>query len=165
MSAFIRLVLAGCLALLGMSLMGLAGAAEVKVLSAASIKGIIDELAQKFERASGHKLTIGYGALGVVMKRIQGGETADVVILPRQGIDTLVKEGKANADDVTVIAHSNMGVAVRTGAPKPDIATPEAFQRTLLAAKSIVYAGATGAGPSGIHIGKVMAQLGIADEM
>ena len=165
MKSVIRLIAAGCVALLGMSPMGIASAAELKVLSALSIKGIMDDLAPEFERTSGHKLVIAYGALGVVMKRIQDGETADVVILPRQGIDTLVKEGKTKAGDVTVIAHSNMGVAVRKGASKPDISTPETFKRTLLAAKSIVYAGAEGAGPSGIHIGKVMEQLGITNEM
>lgn len=165
MKAVSRFLAAGCIALMGLSLTGIGNAAEIKVLSALSIKGVIDNLAPKFERASGHKLNISYGALGVVTKRIQDGETADVVILPRLGIDTLVKEGKASAGDVTVIAHSNMGVAVRKGAAKPDISTPEAFKRTLLAAKSIIYANPEGGGPSGWHMAKVMQQLGIANEM
>lgn len=160
-----KFLAAGLTALLGLSLVGIASAAEMKVLSALSIKGIMDDLAPKFERASGHKLAISYGALGTVMKRIQDGETADVVILPQQGIDTLVKEGKAAVANVTVIAHSNMGVAVRKGAPKPDISTPEAFKRTLLAAKSIIYANPQGGGPSGWHMAKVMEGLGIANEM
>jgi molybdate transport system substrate-binding protein len=76
-----------------------------------------------------------------------------------------VKQGKAAAGNVTVIAHSNMGVAVRKGAPKPNIASPEAFKRTLLAAKSIVYAGTAGGGPSGLRTAKVMERLGIVNEI
>ncbi len=165
MKSVVRLLAAGFAALLGLSLAGIASAAEIKVLSALSIQGIIDDLAPKFERASGHKLVISYGALGTTMKRIHDGETADVVILPRQGIDTLVKEGKAAGGNVTVITRSNMGVAVRKGTPKPDISTPEAFKRALLAAKSIIYANPEGGGPSGWHIAKVMEGLGIANEM
>jgi molybdate transport system substrate-binding protein len=165
MNQVYRLLVAGFATLVGLSVGGFAGAAEIKVLSALSIKGILDDLAPKFEGTSGHKLVISYGALGTVMKRIQDGETADVVILPRQGIDTLVKESKAAAGDVTDIAQSNMGVAVRKGAPKPDVSTPDAFKRTLLAAKSVVYANPDGGGPSGIHMGKVMQQLGIVNEM
>jgi len=165
MNSCFRFLAAGLAAFLGLSQANVACAAELKVLSALSIQGIIDEIAPQFERASGHKLVISYGALGVVMKRIQNGETADVVILPRQGIDTLVNEGKAAAGNVTVIAHSNMGVAVRKGALKPDIATPDAFKRTLLAAKSIVYANPEGGGPSGWHMAKVMEHLGIVNEM
>jgi molybdate transport system substrate-binding protein len=165
MKAALRYLAASFAAVLGLSLAGIAGAAEIKVFSALSIQGIMDDLAPKFERASGHKLVISYGALGTVMKRIQDGETADVVILPRQGIDTLVQEGKAAAGNVTVIAHSNMGVAVRKGTPKPDISTPEALKRTLLAAKSIIYANPEGGGPSGWHMAKVMERLEIVNEM
>jgi molybdate transport system substrate-binding protein len=165
MRSVIRFLAAGIAAFLGLSLGNLAGAAEIKVVSALSLKGTMEDLAPKFERTSGHKLAMSYGALGDAMKRIQGGETADVVILPRQGIDTLVKEGKAAAGNVTVIAHSNIGVAVRRGAAKPDISTPEAFKRTLLAAKSLTYAGTAGGGPSGLHMAKVMERLGIANEI
>jgi molybdate transport system substrate-binding protein len=165
MQSVIKCLAAGLAALLTLPLSGISVAAEMKVLSALSIKGIMDDLAPKFEGTSGHKLVISYGALGTVMKRIQEGETADVVILPRQGIDTLVKESKAAAGDVTDIAQSNMGVAVRMGAPKPNIATPDAFKRTLLAAKSVVYANPDGGGPSGWHMAKVMEQLGIVNEM
>jgi molybdate transport system substrate-binding protein len=98
-------------------------------------------------------------------KRVQGGETADVVIIPRQGIDGFVMDGKASAGNVTAIARSGLGVAVRKGAPKPDISSPEALKRTLLAAKSITYPNPALGGAAGIHFAKVLDRLGIANEM
>ncbi len=142
-----------------------AEAAELKVMSANGIQAVMEDLGPKFERASGHKLAITFGNLGVIVKRVQGGETADVVIIPRQGIDGFVKDGKAAAGDVTVIARSGLGVAVRKGAPKPDISSPEALKRTLLAAKSITYSNPALGGASGIHFAKVLDRLGIANEM
>lgn len=140
-------------------------AAEIKVLSALALREVIEDLAPKFERATGHKLAIAFATLGVVVKRIQGGETADVVVIPRQGIASLVKDGKIPADNVTIVARSGIGVAVRKGAPRPDISSPEAFKRTLLAAKSVTYSNPALGGASGIHFAKVLDRLGIADEV
>ena len=141
-------------------------AAEVKVLSTVQMKTVLEDLGPKFERATGHKLAITFAGLGAVVKRVQGGETVDVVIIPREGIDGFVKDGKAAAGNVTVVARSRgLGVAVRKGAPKPDISSPEALKRTLLAAKSITYPNPAGGGLSGIHFAKVLDRLGIANEM
>src|SRR3989475_5360467 len=142
-----------------------AEAAELKVLSAIGMQSVLEGLGPKFERAAGHKLAISFGASGAAVKRAQGGETADVVIALRQGIDGLVKNGKAAADNVTVLAHSGIVVAVRKGAPKPDISSPDALKRTLLAAKSISYVDPASGGASGIHFAKVLDRLGIANEM
>ena len=87
------------------------------------------------------------------------------IVLQRQEIDGFVKDGKADASSVTVLARSGVGVAVRKGAPKPDISTPEALKRTLLAAKSITYVDPAGGGLSGVHFAKVLDRLGIADEL
>ena len=140
-------------------------AAEIKVLSAGGMRAVMKDLGPKFERASGHKLAITFGNLGAIVKRVQGGEATDVAIIPRQGIDGFVKDGKAVASNVTVIARSRMGVAVRTGAPKPDISSPEALRRTLLAAKSITYFNPAGGSGSGVHFAKVLERLGIANEV
>jgi ABC-type molybdate transport system, periplasmic component len=78
----------------------------------------MEDLGPKFERATGHKLAITFATLGAVVKRVQDGETADVVVIPQQGIDTLVKDGKAPAGNVTVLARSGIVVAIRKGAPK-----------------------------------------------
>ncbi|MBI4205701.1 MAG: substrate-binding domain-containing protein [Betaproteobacteria bacterium] len=141
-----------------------AQAAEVKVLSSNQMKTVMEDLGPKFERATGHQLAITFAGLGAVVKRVKGGETADVVITLREGIDSIVKDGKAAAGNVTVVARSRgLGVAVRKGAPKPDISSPEALKRTLLAAKSITYGNP--AGVVGIQFAKVLDRLGIANEM
>lgn len=142
-----------------------AEAAELKMLSANGMREVMEDLGPKFERATGHKLAIAFGNLGTLVKRVQEGETADVIVLPRQGIDGFVKDGKAGASNVTVLARSGLGVAVRKGAAKPDISTPEVLKRTLLAAKSITYLDPAGGGVSGVHFAKVLDRLGIADEM
>jgi len=93
------------------------------------------------------------------------GEPMDVLVFPAPGLDDLVKHGTIVADSKVVLARSGMGVAVRAGAPKPDISTPEAFKRALLAAKSIVYTDPALGSPSGVHFAKVLERLGIAEEM
>jgi len=151
-----------CLLLVGIA----AEAAELQVLSVGGMQAVMEDLGPKFERATGHKLTITFGGTaGAVVKRVQEGETADVVVVSQQGIDSFVKDGKAAAGNVTVVARSGIGVAVRKGAPKPDISSPEALKRTLLAAKSITYPNPARGGASGIHFAKVLERLGIANEM
>ncbi|MGH8064149.1 MAG: molybdate ABC transporter substrate-binding protein [Candidatus Entotheonellia bacterium] len=142
-----------------------AEAAELTVLSAFGMQSVLEDLGPKFERATGHKLAISFATGGATVKRAQDGETADVVIALRQGIDGLVKDGKAAADNVTVLARSGIVVLVRKGAPKPDISSPDALQRTLLAAKAISYVDPASGGASGIHFAKVLDRLGIANEM
>jgi molybdate transport system substrate-binding protein len=153
----------GCMFLLGLG--SKAEAAELTVLSAFGMQSVLDDLGPKFERATGHKLAISFATGGATVKRAQDGETADVVIALRQGIDGLVKDGKAAADNVTVLARSGIVVIVRKGAPKPDISSPDALQRTLLAAKAISYVDPASGGASGIHFAKVLDRLGIANEM
>jgi molybdate transport system substrate-binding protein len=142
-----------------------AEAAELKVLSAFGMQSVLEDLGPQFERATGHKLAISFATGGATVKRAQEGETADVVIALRQGIDGPVKDGKAMADNVTVLARSGIVVVVRKGAPKPDISSPDALKRTLLAAKSISYVDPASGGASGIHFAKVLDRLGIANEM
>jgi molybdate transport system substrate-binding protein len=142
-----------------------AQAAEVKVLSAVPMRAVMEDLGPKFERASGHKLAISFNNLGAVVKRVQDGEAADVVILPRQGIAGFLGEGKTSADKVSEIARAGYGVAVRKGAPRPDISSPEAFKRALLAAKSITYGNPAAGSASGAYFVKVLDRLGIAEEM
>jgi molybdate transport system substrate-binding protein len=144
---------------------GAAEAAELKVLSAIGMQAVLEDLGPKFERATGHKLAISFATAGAAVKRAQGGEAADVVIVTRQGIDGLVKNGKAAANNVTSLASAGISVAVRKGASKPDISSPDALKRTLLAAKSISYVDPASGGASGIHFAKVLDRLGIASEM
>ena len=140
-------------------------AAELKVLSAGGMQAVMEDLGPKFERATGHKLAITFDSAGATVKRVQDGEIADVVIIPRPGIESFVQDGKIVAGTETGLARSGVGVAVRKGAPKPDISSPEALKRTLLAAKSITYPNPAGGGASGIHFAKVLDRLGVANEM
>ena len=142
-----------------------AEAAELKVLSAFGMQSVMEDLGPKFERATGHKLAISFATAGATLKRVQGGETADVVIIPQAGINSVVKDGKAVASNVTALARAGIFVAVRKGAPKPDVSSPDALKRTLLAAKSISYVDPASGGASGIHFAKVLDRLGIANEM
>ena len=98
-------------------------------------------------------------------QRITSGEAADVAILTRAGIDTLVKAGKiAPKSDATLVS-ANMALAVKTGAPKPDISTPEAFKRTLLAAKSIATGDPAAGGASSVYLSKLLEQMGISEQV
>jgi molybdate transport system substrate-binding protein len=104
----------------------------------------------------------GYKSTNAQLLAISQGATADMAIITRPAIDRLVGVGKIVAGSAADIAQSGVGLAVRAGAPKPDIATVEAFKRTLLAAKSIAF---SRIGASGIHFGEVIERLGIAAEV
>jgi molybdate transport system substrate-binding protein len=142
-----------------------AAGADLKVISAIGMQEVMEDLGPKFERATGHKLTIVFATLSPALKRIEGGETADVIVLPAQGIDRLVKDGKAGAGDVKTVARSQVGVAVRKGTPKPDISSPEAFKQSMQAAKSIFISDPARGGIGTPHVLKVFERLGITDEM
>ncbi len=142
-----------------------ANAAELRVLCANGMQSVMTTLAPQFEQLSGHKLLITYATGGVAVQRAAEGEDVDLVIAPQPGIDALVKGGKALREKVVPIASTGISVAVRKGAPKPDISSPESFKRALLAAKSITYLDPKEGGASGIHFAKVLERLAISDEM
>ncbi len=142
-----------------------AESAEIKVLAANGIQAVVEDLGPKFERASGHKLGITFATGGATVKRVQDGEVADVVIAPKPGIESLVQNSKIASDNVSELASTGISVAVRKGAPKPDISSAEALKRALIAAKSITYLNPADGGASGIHFAKVLDRLGIANEM
>ena len=142
-------------------LSGMAGAAEIKVLSTQATQEAYLELVTQFEKASGHKVTTVFtGTLGA-MKRLSDGEAYDLLIMSRQSIDELAQSGKVVAGSRTDIAKSGVGVAVGKGKPKPDISTVDALKKSLLAAKSIGYS----TGPSGIYVVTMFQKMGIADEI
>ena len=140
-------------------------AAEIKVYSTIGVQAALEELAPKFEKATGHKLTITWGTAALLVKRVQAGESADLYVLVKQSHDTLVKENKATAGPDALFASSGMAMVVKKGAPKPDISTPEAFKQTLLKAKSIGYSNPASGGASGVYLAKLLERMGIAEEM
>jgi molybdate transport system substrate-binding protein len=140
-------------------------AAEVRALVTIAMQSVVEELAPQFERISGHKLNVTYGLSPILAKRIADGEAADFLISTRAGIDSLLKSGKVGTGDDTELARSFIGVAVRKGEAHPDISTPEALKRTLLAARAISYSNPAAGGPSGVHFAKVLERLGVVEEM
>ena len=142
-----------------------ADAAEVKVLTSVALTSALDELAPQFERATGNKLTIGYGLISDIRKRILEGESADVIILSRPVMDELQKQDKVAVGPITNVVGTAVSVAARAGAPKPDMSSVDAFKRSLLAAKSIVYADPAKGGASGVYFASVLDRLGIAEQM
>ena len=136
-------------------------AAEIKVMLSAAFKEAYVELVPEFERSTGHKVVTIWAPTVEMMKRLKGGEVVDLVIIAEDSLVELIKLGKIAPDSRVDLAKSGIGIAVRAGAPKPDIGTTEAFKRTLLAAKSIAYS----TGPSGVYIESLFKRLGIADEL
>jgi molybdate transport system substrate-binding protein len=142
-----------------------AGGAEVKVLTSVALTSALDELAPQFERATGNKLKIEYSLIADIKKRMIAGETADVIMLSRPVMDELQKQDKFEPGSVANVAGTPVAVTARAGTPKPDISSVDALKRTLLAAKSIVYADPAKGGASGVHFAHVVDQLGIADQL
>lgn len=139
-----------------------AEAAEVKVISAIPMTGVMKELGAQFERETGHKLVTKFVTGTTVKREIDTGETFDVAISITPLIDDLVKEGKIVAGTRADVAYSGVGVGVRAGAPKPDISSVEAFTRALLNAKSVAH---SKEGASGVYFQGLLERLGIAEEM
>jgi molybdate transport system substrate-binding protein len=137
-------------------------AAEIKVYCTTALNKAMEELAPQFERDSGHKLTLTFASAASLAKRVADGEGPDVAIVAAPALDDLIKQGRVAGSRVD-IAKSGMGVAVRAGAAKPDIATAEAFKRALLGAKAIAASNPAGGGASGTHFAAVLVRLGIAD--
>ena len=137
-------------------------AAAIEVLGTLAVRGVLLEVAEDFRARTGLSFAASYKSTNAQLIAISAGATGDVAIMTRQGIDQLVGEGKIVAGSTADIAQSGVGLAVRAGAPKPDIATVEAFKRTLLAAKSIAF---SRIGASGIHFAEVIERLGIAAEI
>lgn len=144
---------------------GAANAAEVKLLSAGIMRPALTELTSEFERMTGHKLTISYAEAGAVRNRIQGGEIVDVAIIQKPAAEALLEQGKIARGSIVTLARSGVAVAVRKGAPKPDIISVDAVKRSLLAAKSIAYPDPTSGAAVGVHFRGVIERLGIAQEV
>lgn len=136
--------------------------ATVNVLTSNSMRAVMDELAPQFERATGNKVSVSYDPAKIILRRIAGGETPDLIICGASALEEMAKQGKIVAGTSRPVARCGVGIAVRTGAPKPDISSVEAFKRTLLNAKSVAY---TQEGASGIHFAGLIERLGIAEQM
>src|SRR6266403_1714222 len=148
-------------------LAGAASAAEVQVMISGGLTAAYKALVPEFERATGHKVFTAYGpsmgtTTNAIPVRLERGEPADVLIMVGYALDDLVKSGKAIADSKVDLVKSPIAVAVKSGTPKPDISTPDAVKRALLAAKTIADSDSA----SGVYVSTEMfGKLGIAAEM
>ena len=102
--------------------------AELTVYSTIGVRSAAEGLFAQFETASGHTLAVTWGTAPMLVRRIEAGETADVLVLSRAGLDALSKQGKVVAGSEVALASSGVGIAVKAGAPKPDISTPASAQ-------------------------------------
>jgi molybdate transport system substrate-binding protein len=139
-------------------------AAEVDALITTAMKAATDELVPAFERASGHTVGISYGPSGGIARRFVGGEPADMIMIDSGALEDLIRQGRVRPGR-TDVARTTIGIAVRKGAPRPDVSSPEALKRTLLAAKSIAHTAPAGGGITAAHIMRLFETLGVAAEV
>jgi molybdate transport system substrate-binding protein len=136
-----------------------AGAADITVIGSTAMTEFIEAVVPMFEHESGHKVRASFLSGSVLPVRVKEGAPADLIATTPESIDDLVKAGKVVAGSRVDFVRSGAGVAVKAGAPKPDISTPEAFKAALLTAKSVGIS----KGPSGFYMLSLLDRLGIAD--
>ena len=138
--------------------------ATVKVFSGGAPKEVFVQLAPAFERESGHKLDFIFAVMSALRDKLAAGETADALVMPTNILDDYEKSGVALHTHRAVLGLVSVNAVVRTGAPLPDLSSPETVKQAMLASRAIAHA-TPGATPSGTHMGKLLDQFGIADAM
>jgi molybdate transport system substrate-binding protein len=142
---------------------GSACAAEVRVLTTGAFKPIVTALVPDFERRSGDTVVVVNDTAGALARRVEGSEAFDLLVLTPQALADLTQKGRVAAGTTVPLARVGIGVAVKEGAPRPDIGTVEAFRRALLDAPSIAMIDPAAGGSSGIYLAGLFERLGIAD--
>jgi len=133
---------------------------SLRILSTLAVMGAMPRIAETYRAASGMTLDTEFAPTVAILEQLRGGAEADIAILTAGGIDEMIGEGRIKAGTRTDVALSFVGIAVKAGAPKPDIGSVEAFKATLLAAKSIAY---SRIGASGQYFAGLIERLGIAE--
>jgi len=134
----------------------------IRVLSTLALKGAVHGLAGRYQAAGGARIDADFAPTLALLDRLRAGEAADVVILTREGLDEVAREGRVAADSCMDLARSWVGIAVKAGEAHPDIATEAALREALLSARSVAY---SRLGASGILFAKLIEQLGISSEI
>ena len=142
-------------------LAGSASAADMTVFCTQALRTSLLELAPRFEAATGHKVNLVVAPSGQLVKKVQAGEIADLLIANASNIDALIKDGKVTGERID-IARAQVGLSIKAGNPRPDISTPAAVRKALLDAKAISY---SAGGLSGNNFEFAMNKLGILDEV
>ena len=157
-----RRILIASAALLAMA--SNAEAAEIKALITTAMDAAVTVLIPQFEKANGHKVNFSYDPSGGLARRLRGGEFADMILVASPELDKLIAEGKVVGGRID-ISRTGIGIAVKKGAPKPDVSTPEALKRALLAAKSVGHTAPAGGGITALHLLRTFEKLGVAKEV
>ena len=134
----------------------------VRLLSTLALRGAVHSLAGRYQAAGGARIDADFAPTLALLDRLRGGEGSDVVILTREGLDELAREGSVVADSCVDLARSYVGIAVKAGAAHPDIATEAALRATLMGAASVAY---SRIGASGIFFAQLIERMGIAPEI
>lgn len=135
---------------------------EIRMLSTLGLMGAMRSLSSAFEAAYGIHVDADFAPTLALLKRLGDGEAADLVILTREGLDELIREGRVIADSAADLARSYVGIAVRAGHVHPDIGSEAALHKTLLAARSVAY---SRLGASGVYFSQLIVRMGIAAEI
>jgi molybdate transport system substrate-binding protein len=151
-----------CCALALLQLVSTYATADLSIISSTGVSSIMHELIPAYERATGQRVSISYDTSNIIMDRLKRGESADLVILTAPLIDNLTQQGRLQAGSRTDMAKSGIGVAVKAGAPRPDISSVEAFRQTLLDTPSVAF---TGTGASGQYFAGLVEKMGIGAEV
>jgi len=135
--------------------------AEIKVLSSIATKEAYLELVPQFESATGHQVSTTWAGTTAIMQRMAAGECYDLIIISSTELDELIRQGKIVAGSRVDLAKSGIGIAVRAGAPRPDVRSSAGLKQALLAAKTVGYT----SGPSGVYMAGLIEKMGIAAEV
>ena len=141
------------------------GAADLRVLGAGPVEHTFKELMPAFTQATGHKAEGTFDTIGVIERKLKAGEKADILILTTAAMDEMAKAGSLIPDSNAEVGRGTSGLAVRAGAPVPDISTPDALKRTLIAARSVGYVDPAVGATNGIFFARLLERLGVADEV
>ena len=144
---------------------GHASAAEIYVVAAGAVEEPFEALTAEFSKQTGHKVHSIFGPVGGLQAKLKGGEKADVIVLSTAAMDALDKAGSLVAGTRADIGHAVVGIGVKPGAAKPDISSPDALKKSLLAARTIAYTNPAAGGTAGIYLTGLLDRLGIADEI
>jgi molybdate transport system substrate-binding protein len=139
--------------------------ADIKVMSTGAVEPMVKLFAPVFERETGHKANLNFGTAGGLRERLGKGEAADLIILPAAAMEAMDKAGKLVPGTRTDLGRTVTGIAVKDGAPAPDMSTPEAFKQALIKAKGVSFSDPAAGGSSGTYFAGLLQKMGIADEV
>ena len=138
--------------------------ATLRIFSGGAPKEIFRQLTPQFERQSGHNVDSVFAVMSALREKIAAGETADVLVMPTNILDGYQNDGVVRSQGRAILGLVSVYAAVRAGAPKPDLSTPDKVKQAMLSARAITFA-TPGETPSGTHMGRLIETLGIAEAM